>query len=123
MKISLVALTVFAVVAASAAGALASGRALATTSHHATTTKTVKVVMHDPGCHSFAVSGKFRTKDTVHANRVRIVNLDEAALKVATLQGMRHIPLGKSIAVGHGVYKITMVGQASDDNHLRLTVN
>jgi hypothetical protein len=123
MKISLVALTVFAVVAASAAGALAGGRALAATSHHATTTKTVKIVMHDPGCHWFAVSGKFRTKDTVQASHVRIVDLDEAALKVATPQGKLHIAVGKSIVVGHGVYKITMVGQAPDDNHLRLTVN
>ena len=122
MKISLVALTVFAVVAASAAGALASGRALATTSQHATT-KTVKIVMHDPGCHWFMVNGKYRTKNTVKANRVKLVNLDEAALKVRTAQGVRRIAVGHSIVVGHGAYRITMVGQAPDDNHLRLTVN
>jgi hypothetical protein len=122
MKISLVALTVFAVVAASAAGALAGGRALAATSHNATT-KTVKVVMHDPGCHWFTTNGKFTTKKTVQAGHVRIVDLDEAALKVASPQGKLHIAVGKSIVVGHGVYKITMVGQAPDDNHLRLIVN
>jgi len=122
MKISLVALTVFAVIAASAAGALASGRALASSSHQATT-KTVKVVMHDPGCHWFMVNGKYRTKNTVQASRVRIVNVDEAALKVTTTQAVRHIPVGHSVVVGHGVYRITMVGQAPDDNHLRLTVN
>jgi len=122
MKISLVALAVFAVVAASAAGALASGRALATTSH-GVTTKTVKVVMHDPGCHWFMVNGKYRTKNTVRANRVKLVNLDEAALKVTTAQGTRRIQVGRSIVVGQGVYRITMVGQAPDDNHLHLTVN
>jgi len=53
---------------------------------------------------------------------VRLVNLDEKALKVATGHGVRRIALGKSIVVGHGSYKITMVGQASDDNHLRLAV-
>jgi hypothetical protein len=122
MKISLVAIAVFAVVAASAAGALAAGRTLATTSHQATT-KTVRVVMHDPGCHWFMVKGKYATKDTVQANHVRIVDQDEAALKVANAQGMRRIPVGKSIVVGQGTYRITMVGQAPDDNHLHLTVN
>jgi hypothetical protein len=122
MKISLVALTVFAVVAASAAGALAGGRALAATSQHATT-KTVKIVMHDPGCHWFMANGKYRTKDTVQATRVKLVNLDEKTLKVAGAQGVRQIPVGQSIVVGHGLYRITMVGQAPDDNHLHLTVN
>ena len=35
---------------------------------------------------------------------------------------MRHIPIGKSIVVGHGKYVIMMVGQAADDNYLKLTV-
>lgn len=121
MKISLIALAIFAVVAGGAGGALASGRALET-SHHATT-KTVRVVMRDPGCHWFVVNGKYRTKDAVQATRVRIVDQDEAALKVTTPQGVRHIAVGHSIVVAHGVYRITMVGQAPDDNHLRLTVN
>ena len=118
MKISLLAL---AVAAAIYAGVFGTGRALATTSHHATT-KTVKIVMHDPGCHWFMVHGKYATKDTVKANRVRLLNQDEAALKVASRHGVRHIPVGKSIAVGHGHYVIMMVGQPPDDNYLRLTV-
>jgi hypothetical protein len=122
MKVSLIALAIFAAVAASAGGALAGGRALATTTHQ-TTTKTVKIVMHDPGCHWFMVHGQYRVKDTVKADRVRLVDQDEAALKVKTAQGVQRIPVGRSIVVGQGAYRITMVGQASDDNHLRLTVN
>jgi hypothetical protein len=119
MKISLVAL---AVAAAIAAGVFGTGRALATTSQHATT-KTVKIVMHDPGCHWFLVHGKHAKTDTVNANRVKLVNLDEATLKVASRHGMRHIPVGSSIVVGHGSYVIMMVGQAPDDNYLKLTVH
>jgi hypothetical protein len=121
MKISLVAIAVVAVVAASAAGVLATGRALATTSHHATT-KTVTIVMHDPGCHWFMVHGKYTKTDTVAASQVKLVDQDEAALKVASSLGMKRIPVGKSLVVGHGVNHITMVGQAPDDNHLKLTV-
>jgi hypothetical protein len=117
MKISLV---VLAVAAAVCAGALGAGRALATTTHHAT--KTVKIVMHDPGCHWFVVHGKYAKTNTVKANRVRLVDQDEAALKVASRHGMRHIGVGKSIVVGRGNYVIMMVGQAPDDNYLKLTV-
>jgi hypothetical protein len=117
MKISL--LTI-AAVAAVCAGVLGTGRALATTSHHAT--KTVKIVMHDPGCHWFMVHGNYRKTDTVKANGVKLVDQDEAALKVASRHGVKHIPVGKSIVVGRGDYVIMMVGQAPDDNYLRLTV-
>jgi hypothetical protein len=117
MKISLLAL---AVAAAVCAGALGAGRALATTTQ--STPKTVKIVMRDPGCHWFMVHGKYATKDTIKANRVRLVDQDEAALKVASRHGMRHIAVGKSIVVGRGSYVIMMVGQAPDDNYLKLTV-
>jgi hypothetical protein len=117
MKILLLALAVAAAICASALGA---GRALATTTHQAT--KTVKIVMGDPGCHWFVVHGKHVTTNTVKANRVRLVDQDEAALKVASRHGMRHIAVGKSIVVGRGSYVIMMVGQAPDDNYLKLTV-
>ena len=84
--------------------------------------KTVKIVMHDPGCHWFVVHGKYAKTDTVKANRVRLVDHDEAALKVASRHGVRHVALGKSIVVGRGHYVIMMVGQAPDDNYLKLTV-
>jgi hypothetical protein len=119
MRVSLLTL---AVVAAVCAGVFGTGRALATTSHHAAT-KTVKIVMHDPGCHWFMVHGKYAKTDTVKANRVKLVDQDEAALKVASRHGMKHIPVGKSLVVGHGNYVIMMVGQAPDDNYLKLTVH
>ena len=117
MKISTITLAVAALIGAGAFGA---GQALATT-HHATP-KTLQIVMHDPGCHWFKVGGKFTTTATAKG-RVRLVDLDEAALKVASRYGMRHIPVGKSIVVGRGSYVIMMVGQATDDNYLRLTVH
>ena len=118
MKISLLTL---AVAAAICAGVLGTGRALATTTHHATA-KTVKIVMHDPGCHWFMVHGKYASKDNVKTSQVRLVNQDEAPLKVASRQGMKHIAVGKSIVVGRGNYVIMMVGQATDDNYLKLHV-
>jgi hypothetical protein len=118
MKISLISL---AVAAAICAGAFGTGRALATTSQHATT-KTVKIVMHDPGCHWFMVHGKYATKDTVKANRVRLLNQDEDALKVTSRHGVKRVAVGKSLVVSRGNYVIMMVGQAPDDNYLRLTV-
>ena len=77
--------------------------------------------MHDPGCHWFKVGGKFTTRATVKA-RVRLVDLNEAALKVASRHGLQHIAVGRSIVVGRGSYVIMMVGQATDDNYLKLTV-
>jgi hypothetical protein len=117
MKISTLSLAVAAVVCAGAFGA---GQALATTTHQAAP-KTLKIVMHDPGCHWFMRGGKFTTTATVKG-RVRLVDLDAGALKVASRKGMRHIPVGKSIVVGRGNYVIMMVGQAVDDNYLKLTV-
>jgi hypothetical protein len=118
MRISLIALAVAATICA---GAFATGQALATTNHQAAT-KTLKIVMHDPGCHWFKIHGKFTKTATVNTGRVRLADLDEATLKVASRHGMRHIPVGKSIVVGRGNYVIMMVGQAVDDNYLRLTV-
>jgi hypothetical protein len=118
MKISLISL---AVVATICVGAFGSGRALATTSHHSAP-KTLQIVMHDPGCHWFNIHGKFTKTATVKSGSVRLVDLDEAALKVASRQGMRHIAVGKSIVVSRGNYVIMMVNQAADDNYLKLTV-
>jgi hypothetical protein len=117
MKISTLSLAVAAIVCAGAFGA---GQALATTSHQAAP-QTLKIVMHDPGCHWFMRGGKFTTKATV-TGRVRLLNVDEATLKVDSRAGTKRIPVGKSIVVGHGHYVIVMVGQAADDNYLQLTV-
>lgn len=117
MKISSLSLALAGVLCAGAVGA---GQALATTTH-AVTPKTLKIVMHDPGCHWFLRSGKL-TKTATATGHIRLVNLDMAALKVASRHGMSHIALGKSLVVGRGHYVIMMAGQAPDDNYLQLTV-
>lgn len=116
MKISTLCLAVAAMVCAGAFGA---SQARAIRSHN--TTKTLTIVMHDPGCHWFKLGGKLTTKATL-TGRVKLVNFDEDTLKVASRSGARFIKVGKSLVVGHGNYAITMVGQASDDNHLTLHV-
>lgn len=117
MKTSLLFL---ATAAAVLAGLVGTGTAFATTSHH-TATKTLKIMMHDPGCHWFQVGGKLTKSATVKGS-VRLVNLDEATLKVTSRHGMQRISVGKSIVVGRGSYVIMMVGQAPDDNYLKLSV-
>jgi hypothetical protein len=99
--------------------ALGAGQAFASTSAHAP--KTVTVAMHDPGCHSFLAGGKFTTKMTV-AGPVNLANFDEKTLKVSGSHGVQLEKVGGKLLLGHGVYKITMVGQAPDDNHLVLVV-
>jgi hypothetical protein len=83
--------------------------------------KTVTVVMRDPGCHWFAVNGKFTTTMTVRGP-VTLANHDMATLKIAGPAATRYDSVGKTVTLGHGSYRITMVGQASDDNTLKLVV-
>lgn len=95
------------------------GQALAKPAH--ASTPTLRIVMHDPGCHWFFAGGKYlKTEST--AGPVRILNLDEATLKAASRTGVQRIPVGRSVVLTRGSYTITMVGQAPDDNHLQLTV-
>lgn len=84
--------------------------------------KTLSVVMHDPGCHWFSIDGKLTTTASV-AGPIRVENLDEATLVVASRAGTERIAVGTSIVLAAGHYRITMVGQAPDDNHLALTVS
>ena len=82
---------------------------------------TLRVVMRDPGCHWFSIGGKFTLMASV-AGPVNVLDLDEAALKV-TGNGVTHrVAVGKELLVRPGHYVITMVGQAPDDNYLKLTV-
>jgi len=99
---------------------VAAGQASAARTHGAALTP-VTVVMHDPGCHWFSVNGALKTKLTVKGP-AQLMNLDEAALKISGVSGMRHAAVGKKIVLKAGTYRITMVGQASDDNTLRLVV-
>jgi hypothetical protein len=104
-----------------AAALLAVGGTQALARTTLTQTKTVTVVMHDPGCHWFSVAGHLQKTLTV-TGTVRLVNRDEAALIVASRAGVRHEAVGKTITLTKGVYAITMVRQHPDDNHLKLTV-
>jgi len=105
----------------SAAALLAFGASQALARSSAPATKTVAVAMHDPGCHWFAVNGKFLKKLTV-TGPVKLANFDEATLLVAGPNGVKRDPVGKLISLKQGLYHITMVGQAPDDNHLKLVV-
>lgn len=98
---------------------LVAGQALA--ARHASAPTTVTVAMHDPGCHWFLVGGKYMRSLAVKGP-VSLVNFDEAALKIAGASGMRLDAVGKKVALVRGTYRITMVGQAPDDNTLRLIV-
>jgi hypothetical protein len=93
----------------------------------ATGTTKLVVAMHDPGCHWFYVGGgpdqrKF-VKAVVRRGPVKLVNLDEAALIIKGPGGTRHEKVGATLTLkAKGVYRITMVKQAPDDNHLKLTI-
>ena len=105
-----------------AALAFGGGQALAARSQHHAAPRTLKVVMHDPGCHWFLIHGKYARTATV-AGPIRLEDLDEGALKVASRAGLRIVQVGKSIVLQRGDYVVMMVGQAIDDNYLKLTIH
>jgi len=85
------------------------------------------VAMHDPGCHWFYLGGgpnhRQYAKTLTRHGPVRLVNLDEAALKIKGPGGTKTERVGAKLTLkAKGVYRITMVGQAADDNHLKLTI-
>jgi hypothetical protein len=84
--------------------------------------QTVTVAMHDPGCHWFQVGTTFQKRLAV-TGPVRLVNSDEAALKIAGSTRTVRDVVGQAVALAPGSYTITMVGQAPDDNTLRLAVS
>jgi hypothetical protein len=101
---------------------LVAAAALAGAGNAATTARTVTVAMRDPGCHWFLVGGAYKQHLSV-SGPISLLNFDEAALRVAGPTGVKLDPVGKRLTLGRGVYHITMVKQASDDNHLVLTVH
>jgi hypothetical protein len=108
------------------AGLVLAGSAAAGTNGAAKATKLV-VAMHDPGCHWFYVGGgpnaRKYVKTVTRTGPVRLVNLDEAALIVKGPSGAVLDKVGAAVTLkAKGLYKITMVRQAPDDNHLRLTI-
>lgn len=114
----------FALISASVALlAVGGGQALAQPkASHAMRMPMVTVVMHDPGCHWFYSGGHYKTSLTVKASMIGLRNYDEAALRVAGSSGTLVVRTGHMLMLGRGSYRITMIGQAPDDNHLKLTV-
>ena len=85
------------------------------------------IAMRDPGCHWFYTGGgpnhRKYAKTAVRTGPVKLLNLDEKALIIKGPSGTRHENVGASLTLtAKGVYKITMVKQAPDDNHLKLTI-
>jgi hypothetical protein len=84
--------------------------------------QTVRVVMHDPGCHWFQTNGQL--KRTMRVNGpVKLANLDEATLRIAGPTGTKMDRVGGALRLAPGSYRITMVGQKPDDNTLSLVVS
>jgi hypothetical protein len=103
-------LLVFAIAALALAAPAAAGKA------------PLVVAMHDPGCHWFLVGGKY-VKSVTRTGPVTLLNQDEAALVIKGPGGTRHQRVGAKLKLkAHGTYRITMVKQAPDDNHLKLTI-
>ena len=85
------------------------------------------VAMHDPGCHWFYTSGgpdhRMYSKTVVRHGPVKLLNLDNGALIIKGPGGTKHDKIGATLNLNaKGVYKITMVKQMPDDNHLKLTI-
>src|SRR5918912_2832778 len=113
------------ILTATAALMLAAGAAAGPTSGTGATK--LIVAMRDPGCHWFYVGGgpghRKYVKSATRNGPVTLVNFDEATLIVKGPGGTKHDKVGAKLTLNaKGVYKITMVKQASDDNHLRLTI-
>jgi hypothetical protein len=99
-----------------------SGPASASSGASAKPLRVVPIVMADPGCHWFRVGGKNLIRLTV-TGKTAFVNQDEAALIFEGKNFARRLPVGKRLVIAKaGVYHITMVDQAPDDNHLVLLV-
>ena len=85
------------------------------------------VAMRDPGCHWFYLGGgpdkRAYSLTAVRHGSVPLVNLDEKALKIKGPGGTKFDPVGRKLMLkAKGLYTITMVAQAPDDNTLKLTI-
>lgn len=82
----------------------------------------VRVVMSEPGCHTFVVSGSRKTT-IVRAAPVTIVNHDSAALVYRGPGFRARQAVGAKLTLrGKGTYKIRMVGQKMMDYTLTAVV-
>jgi hypothetical protein len=108
------------------AGLMLAAPAVAGPTAAARSTKLV-VAMRDPGCHWFYLGGgpnhRKYAKTVTRTGPVTLVNLDEAALIINGPGGTKREKVGAKLTLkAKGVYRITMVKQAPDDNHLKLTI-
>ena len=80
------------------------------------------ISMHDPGCHWFSVGGKY-VKSVTRTGPVTLLNQDEAAVRIKGPGGTKLQRVGARLTLrARGTYRIVMVHQAADDNHLTLTI-
>ena len=91
--------------------------------HRAAALQTVRVVMHDPGCHWFQTASGLKRTLNVSGGGVNLLNMDEAALRVVGSAGTKLDRVGGTVRLARGSYRITMVGQKPDDNKLALGVS
>jgi hypothetical protein len=108
-------------------GALALAAAAPLASGGTTSASKLVVAMRDPGCHWFYVGGgpnhRQFVKSVTRTGPVSLTNLDEAALVIKGPKGTVKEKVGARLTLrAKGLYRITMVKQAADDNHLRLTI-
>ena len=85
------------------------------------------IAMKDPGCHWFYTGGgpnnRHYAKSVTRVGRVTLLNLDEAAMIIKGPGGTKIEKVGVKLTLkAKGVYRLTMVKQAPDDNHLVLKI-
>ena len=85
------------------------------------------IAMKDPGCHWFYTGGgpnhRQYAKSVARVGPVTLLNLDEAAMIIKGPGGTKIQKVGARLTLQtKGVYHLTMVKQAPDDNHLTLKV-
>lgn len=103
-------------------GAMVMAATPAAAVHSAAPVQNLNVVMHDPGCHWFQTDSGLKVATSIKGP-VNLKNMDEAALRIIGPAGTVVDHVGSSVKLGAGNYKITMIGQQPDDNHLKLLVN
>jgi len=114
--------TIYFLITAAAAAALAFTSGAASAAPGAAKLRVVPIVMKDPGCHWFGVGGKNLARLTVNG-KTAFRNLDEAAVIFKGKNFRQRLAVGKTLAIATpGTYHITMVGQHPDDNNLLLVV-
>ena len=117
-KLTLISVAVLALAASAVLTSVASGSA---------SKAPLIVAMKDPGCHWFYAGGgpnhRNYVKSVTRSGPVTLLNLDEAAMIIKGPGGTKTEPIGVKLTLkAKGIYHLTMVRQAADDNHLTLKV-